>query len=61
MTPETMAMLGDKLICLGEALKNTDSTLSQVVFAAWDCGLNLEFRLVPKPIISAAPEQEVVP
>ena len=39
--------LGDRLIALGELIKNPDSAIDAIAAAAHDCGLRIVFRLEP--------------
>ena len=50
--------LGKRFIALGRALQDDDSTIDELVGLAMDCGVQLEFRIVPAtPTISAAADQ----
>lgn len=47
---------GQKLERLGQMLMDEKSSLSDIVEAAMDCGLELQFRLVAKQPIDDDPE-----
>lgn len=38
--------MGDKLIKLGESMKNPDTTITELTQLAFDAGLTIQFRIV---------------
>lgn len=44
-----IARLGLAYERLGRLMQQADSNIDDLAAAAWECGLRLEFRLVPKP------------
>lgn len=43
----TLAELGRKFVALGRALQADDATLDELVGLALECGLQLQFKIVP--------------
>lgn len=46
----TLAELGRKFVALGRALQDDDATLDELVGLALDCGLQLQFKIVPNEL-----------
>jgi len=43
----TLEELGKRFVVLGRALQDSDSTMDELVSLAFDCGVQLEFRITP--------------
>lgn len=43
----TLSELGQKFVVLGRALQSDDATLDELTRLAMDCGVQLQFRVVP--------------
>lgn len=53
----TLSDLGQKFVALGRALQSDDATLDELTRLAMDCGVQLQFRVVP--VEAKEPESEV--
>ena len=62
MIPVALDELGKKFVALGRAMQDHDTTLTELCGLAFDCGLRMDFRIVPREAeqapTSASPSQE---